>query len=108
MLVTDLMSFCEKNQAPQGSFKIDVWDFMLVYYYDLMILHFVISWIFLEATSYFGAQSFTLHGPRSFVSSCLITYSSPHSARNDGDLFHLLRCMLLSFGDDFNSHGLNY
>ena len=88
MLVTDLINFCEKNQAPQGSFKIDVGNSMSVYSYELLILNFVISWIFLEATSYFGAQAFALHSPRPPVSSCSITYSYPHSTRKDGDLLH--------------------
>ena len=108
MIVIDLISFYEKNQAPQGSFEIVVGDSMSVYSYEWLILHFLISWIFLEATSYFGGQSFALHGPRSFVSSCSITYSSPHSARNDGDLLHLLGCMLLSSGVESNSHGSKY
>ena len=108
MLVTDLISFCEKNETPQGSFKIAVGDLMLVYSYEFLILHFVISWIFLEAISYFGAQAFSLHGPRYFVSSFSITYSSLHSARNDGDLLHSLGCMILPFGAESTSHGLKY
>ena len=55
MLVTDLINLCVKNQAPQGSFKMVVGDSMSEYSYELMILNFVISWIFLEATSDFGA-----------------------------------------------------
>ena len=102
------MSFCEKKQETQGSFKIVVGDSMLVYYYEFFILKFVISWIFLEATSFFGAQAFALHGPRSSVSSCSITYSSPHSARNDGDLLHSLGCMLLSSRVESTSHGSKY
>ena len=105
MFITDLIKFCDKNQSPQGSFKIDVGDSMSVHSYELLILHFVISWIFLEATSYFGAHAFSLHGMSSFVSSCSITYSSPHSARNDGDLLHSLGLMLLSYGAEYNSHG---
>ena len=68
----------------------------------------MISWIFLEATSYFGAQAFTLHGPKSFASSCSITYSSPHNVRNDGDLLHSLGCMLLSSGVEYTSYGSKY
>ena len=44
----------------------------------------------------------------SSVSSFSITHSSPHSVRNDEDLFHLLGCMLLSSGADSKSHGLKY
>ena len=108
MLVTDHIIFCEKNQAPQGSFKIVVGESMSVYFYELLILHFVISWIILEATSDFGVQASTLHIPRSSVSSCSITYSSRHNARNDADLLHSFGCMLLSFGAESTSHGLKY
>ena len=108
MFITDLITFCEKNQAPQGSFKIDVGDLMLVHSYELLILHFVISWIFLEATSYFGAQAFSLHGTSSFVSLCSITYAYPHSGINDRDLLHSLGCIILSSGAEYNSHGSNY
>ena len=108
MLVTDLINLCEKIQAPQGSFKIVVGDSMAVYSYQFLILHFVNSWIFLEDTSYFGAQALALHGPRSYVSSFSITYSSPHSARNDGDLLHSLGFMPLSSRAESTSHGLKY
>ena len=107
MHVADLMSFCEKNQAPQGSFKSFAGDSMSVYFYELLILHFVISCIFLEAISDYGAQAFALHGPMS-PPSCSITYSSPHSARNDGYLLHSFGWILLSFGDESTSHGLKY
>ena len=80
----------------------------VVYYYELLILHFVFSWIILEATLDFGAQAFALHGPSYFVSSFSITYSSPHNVRNDGDLLHSLGCMLLSSGVESTSHGSKY
>ena len=46
MLVTDLINFGVKNQAPQVSFKFFDGDSMSVSSHEFFILNIVISWIF--------------------------------------------------------------
>ena len=55
MLVTDLINFGVKNQAPQVSFKFIVGDSMLVSYYEFADINFCESLDILEAILNYGA-----------------------------------------------------
>ena len=61
-----------------------------------------------EDISYYGAQEFTLHSPRASLPIYLIPCSSPHRTSKDGDIMHSSRHLILTLGDDFNSHGLMF
>ena len=83
MLVTDLISFGVKNQAPQVSFKFTTRDSMLVSSHNFVDIKFFESLDILKAISYYGAQAFTLHSPRDSLPIYLITCSSPHRTSED-------------------------
>ena len=57
-----------------------------------------------EAISDYGAQSFSLHIPRSSLP--LVTCSSPHRTSKEEDILHLPGHLILTLGDDFTTHGL--
>ena len=61
-----------------------------------------------EDISDYGAQAFALHIPKASLPFYLITFSSPHRTSKDGDILHLLGHLLLTIGDDFNSHSLMF
>ena len=86
MLATDLIIFGVKNQAPQVSFKFTTRDSMLLSSYEFDNIKFFESLDILEAISYYGAQSFSLHGPRNSLPFYSITCLSPHSSRKDEGL----------------------
>ena len=73
MLVVVLINFFGKNQAPQVSFKFVIGDSMSVFYHEFTDIKFYVSLDILEAISNYGAQSFTLHGPKTSLPFYLIT-----------------------------------
>ena len=105
MLVDVLIIFGVKNQVPQVSFKIVGGDSMLVFSHEFDDIIFCESLDILEDISDYGAQAFSLHGPRTFLPFYLITCSSPHNTSKDGDILHSPRHLLLTPGADFTSHG---
>ena len=62
--------------------------------------------VILEAISYYGSQSFTLHSPRASLPLYLFTCSSPHITSKEGDTLHPPIHFLLTLGVDITSHGL--
>ena len=88
ILILVLINFGVKNQVPQVSFKIVVGDSMLVLSHEFVDIRFCDSLDILESISYYGAQSFALHGPRNSLPFYLITCSSPHNTSKDGDILH--------------------
>ena len=88
MLVSLLIKFCVKNQAPRVSFKFVTRDLMLIFSHEFADIIFCESLVILEAISYYGAESFTLHSPKTSLPSYLITCSSPHRTSKDGDILH--------------------
>ena len=87
------------------SFKIAAGDLMSVFSHDFADIIFYGSLVIFEAISYYGAQKFTLHTPRVSLPFYLITCSSPHSTGKDGDTMHSPGHFILTYGDDFTSHG---
>ena len=69
ILVAALTNFGVKNQVLQVFFKLDVWDLMLVSSYEVDVIVIFESLVIYEAISDYGAQSFSLHSPRSYLPS---------------------------------------
>ena len=59
----------------------------------------------LEDISCYGAQEFTLHGPKPPYPSYIIICTLPYSDTEFGDTIHLPGHFLLTYGDEFTSHG---
>ena len=63
------------------------------------------SLVIFEAISYYGDQSFSLHGPKASLPVYLITCSTPHRTSKDEDILYLSRKLLLTLKDDFTLYG---
>ena len=63
-LITGFSNFGVTNQAPQVSFNFVVEDSMLVLSYEFADIIFCELLDIFEAISDYGAQAFSLHGPR--------------------------------------------
>ena len=107
MLVVVLINFGVKNKVPQVSFKIVVGDSMLVFSREFDDIKFCEPLDILDVISYYGAQTFALHGSRTSIPFYLITCSSPHNTRKDGDIQHSLGHLLLTPRAYSTSHGWN-
>ena len=59
--------------------------------------------VFYKLLDIYGAQSFALHSPRASLP--LVTCSSPHRTRKEGEILHLPRHFLLTLGAGFTTHG---
>ena len=94
MLVVVLVNFGVKNQVLQVSFKIVPRNLMSVFSHDFSDIIFCGSMVIVEAISYYGVESFTLHSPRASLPFYLITCSSPHETSKDGDILHSLGHLL--------------
>ena len=73
MLETDLITICEKNQAPQVSFKNYVArDLISNYSHEFADMKFCDFLDSLDATSYYESHTFSLHGPMPYFLSYMV------------------------------------
>ena len=93
-----------KNQVLQFLFKIVAGNLVLVSSYEVVDILFCESLDISEAISDYGAQAFTLHGPKASLP--LVTCSSRHRTSKEEDILHPLGHLLLRIGADFTTHGL--
>ena len=81
---------------------------MLVFSYEIADIIFCELLVIYEATSDYGAQAFTLHSLGASLPLYLITCSSPRKTSKGGDILHSPGRLILTLGDDFNSHVLMF
>ena len=79
---------------------------MLDFSYEIADIRFCELLDIYKAISYYGAQSFALHGPRDSLP--LVTCSSPHRTSKQEDILHFPGHLLLTIGADFTTHGLMF
>ena len=103
MPVAALSNFGVKNQVPQFFLKIVVGDLVLVSSYEVADILLCDSLTVSEAISYYWAQAFTLHSPRSSL--LLVTCSSPHRTGKEEYFLHPPGHLLLTLGVVFTTHG---
>ena len=78
---------------------------MLVFCHEFDDIRFFESLDILEDVSYYGSQSFSIHGPKTSLPFYLITCSSPHNTSKNGDILHSPGHLILTLGVDFTSYG---